>query len=164
MLAPDNLTLAQLHQVIQVAMGWHDDHRREFKIEGVRYGVPYPEFGDEVLDESRVRLSQLLGAGVRRFHYVYDFGDRWMRWMHVLEVEKTLPYEADQPYPVCLAGKRACPPEDVGGVWGYETFLEAIRDPSHPDHEFLLEWVGGEFDPEAFDIVEVNRVLASRSP
>ena len=86
----------------------------------------------------------------------YDFGDSWE---HELLVEKRLPLEAGKRYPVCLTGKRACPPEDCGGIWGYASLLEAIRDPEHPEHEEMLEWVGGEFDPEAFDLDEVNREL-----
>ena len=76
-----------------------------------------------------------------------------------LLIEKVLPYEAGQRYPVCLTGKRACPPEDCGGIWGYASFLDAIQDPQHPEHEEMLEWVGGEFEPEAFDLDEVNREL-----
>lgn len=80
--------------------------------------------------------------------YIYDFGDGWE---HRIESEKILPRDENIEYPICIAGKRACPPEDCGGIWGYKEFLEAIRDPEHENHEELLEWVGGEFDPEAFD-------------
>jgi hypothetical protein len=88
--------------------------------------------------------------------YEYDFGDSWE---HELLVEKILPPEPGVRYPLCLKGKGACPPEDVGGVWGYDSFLEAIADPKHPEHDDMLEWVGGEFDPEAFDLDEVNEAL-----
>ena len=91
-----------------------------------------------------------------RFLYEYDFGDSWI---HEILVEKILPPEPKKRYPVCLKGKRACPPEDVGGPWGYADFLEAIRDPDHPEHEEYLEWAGEDFDPEAFDLDEVNRAL-----
>ncbi|MGH9890728.1 MAG: plasmid pRiA4b ORF-3 family protein, partial [bacterium] len=90
--------------------------------------------------------------------YEYDFGDSWA---HDLVVEKILEPEPGAHYPVGLAGKRACPPEDCGGVWGYQTLLEAIRDPKHPEHEEMLEWVGGNFDPEAFDLEVVNQDLQS---
>jgi hypothetical protein len=80
--------------------------------------------------------------------YVYDFGDDWV---HKVVVEKVLPADPRISYPVCVAGKRACPPEDCGGVWGYREFLAAISDPDHPEHEEMLEWVGGAFDPEEFD-------------
>ena len=88
--------------------------------------------------------------------YEYDFGDSWE---HELLVEKILPRDEGKRYPVCLTGKRACPPEDCGGILGYASFLEAIRDPEHPEHDEMLEWVGGEFDPDIFDLDEVNREL-----
>lgn len=95
------------------------------------------------------------------FAYEYDFGDSWQ---HRIEVEKVLPPEPGVRYPRCLAGKRACPPEDVGGIFGYEEFLQAIRSPKHPEHEAMLEWAGGAFDPEAFDLQGVNEQLAHLGP
>ena len=96
--------------------------------------------------------------GVSRFRYEYDFGDDWQ---HELEVVKIGPPEPDQWYPTCLAGERACPPEDVGGVFGYAEFLEAIADPKHEEHDSCLTWIGGEFDPEAFDLKETNWLLGN---
>lgn len=157
-LVPDNLTLNQLHHVIQIAMGWYDSHLHEFNINNISYGAPDFEFMDDMADDRKVRLSQVIGKSTRRFRYVYDFGDDWE---HVIEIENVLPYEPERTYPVCLAGKRACPPEDVGGIWGYEAFLETIKDPSDPEYEEMLEWVGEDFDPEEFDINEVNDVFAS---
>jgi hypothetical protein len=101
----------------------------------------------------RVKLNKLVSAG-EKFLYEYDFGDDWE---HEILVENILPVE--QKLPICIKGKRACPPEDVGGIWGYETFLEAINDPQHPEHEMLTEWVGGSFDAEAFDLDQVNKAL-----
>jgi hypothetical protein len=80
--------------------------------------------------------------------YVYDFGDDWV---HRVVVEKVVRADPNVAYPCCIGGRRACPPEDCGGVWGYQEFLAAISDPHHPEHESMLEWAGGEFDPEAFD-------------
>ncbi len=88
--------------------------------------------------------------------YEYDVGDGWD---HEILLEKILEPEAKSRYPHCLTGKRHCPPEDIGGVWGYRTFLEAIGDPDHPEHDEYLEWVEDAFDPEAFDVEEVNRAL-----
>jgi hypothetical protein len=151
---PGNYTLAQMHAVLQVVMGWTNSHLHAFTVGGISFGHPDPELDFE--DERKVRLSQLVPEEKARFLYEYDFGDNWE---HVLEVEKILPPEPGAQYPVCLAGKRAGPPEDCGGVWGYADFLEAIRDPEHPEHEEMREWVGGEFDPEAFDREAINREL-----
>ena len=96
-----------------------------------------------------------------RFVYEYDFGDSWR---HIITVEKVLERQSGVRYPQVVAGKRACPPEDCGGVWGYQEFLEAIRDPEHPEHEAMLEWVGGAFGPEGFDLRAVNEGLANLGP
>lgn len=158
MLIPDNLTLQQLHIVIQIAMGWFDAHLHEFEIGGVSYGAPDQfEMMDHVVSEQKVKVSQVLGKGIKRFKYTYDFGDNWE---HVIEIEKVLPVEPDATYPVCLTGKRACPPEDVGGVWGYEGLLEVFADPNHPEYEELIDWIGDDFDSTEFDIEEVNAMLA----
>jgi hypothetical protein len=108
------------------------------------------------MDERRHRLSTAFSGQKSRFVYEYDFGDSWE---HGIVIEKILPPETGVKYPRCIAGKRACPPEDVGGVWGYAEFLEAIRDPAHEDHAASLEWVGEEFDPEAFLLEEINQEL-----
>jgi hypothetical protein len=89
--------------------------------------------------------------------YVYDFGDGWT---HVLTVEKVLAPEPGVRYPRCVSGRRACPPEDVGGPWGYDGFLEVMGDPNHPEHDERTKWAGGPFDPAAFDIDEVNEAMA----
>src|SRR5690606_6570539 len=91
-----------------------------------------------------------------RFSYVYDFGDNWT---HQLTVEKIVSAEAGVRYPRCVAGQGACPPEDVGGPWGYEEFQAALTDPSHPEHDERLEWAGGPFDPHHFDLAEADRAL-----
>jgi hypothetical protein len=104
-----------------------------------------------------VTLGQVAPREGLKFRYEYDFGDGWL---HQVLVEKVLPPEPGQSYPVCVKGRRACPPEDVGGMWGYQDFLEAIQDPNHEEHEEYLEWVGGEFDPEAFDLDGVNVALS----
>ena len=154
---PGEITLAGLHEVVQVAMGWTDSHLHEFDVDGARYGLPDPDWDTgEVVDEARVKLFRLLGQG-DRMNYVYDFGDGWT---HRLTVEKVLAAEPGVAYPRCVSGRRACPPEDVGGPWGYDGFLEAMADPAHPEHEQYREWVGGPFDPAAFDLDEVNEELA----
>jgi DNA invertase Pin-like site-specific DNA recombinase len=149
-------TLGKLHQIIQESMGWTNSHLHTFLIGGVEYGQPMPEYDFDVRNEQRVKLSQIVTGEKFKFLYIYDMGDSWE---HEVLVEKVLPADPQVRYPICLTGKRACPPEDCGGVGGYALFLEAIQDPEHPEHESLLEWVGGEFDPEAFDVDAVNRML-----
>lgn len=155
-LVPSDITFKKLHDILQVVMGWTDSHLHEFVVGGVRIGVPDPEYGDEdVRLESRVRLATLI-PNTKRFRYQYDFGDSWD---HDITIEKVLDPDPNQPYPHCVKGKRACPPEDVGGTWGYENFLEIMKDPTHPEYETYFIWSGGEFDPQAFDEADVNQVL-----
>lgn len=149
-------TLGKLHQIIQETMGWSDYHLHSFLIQGEEYGQPMPEEDVDVHNEQSVKLSRVVMREKFKFVYTYDFGDSWD---HEIVVEKVLPLDPQMSYPVCLTGKRACPPEDCGGVWGYTSFLEAIQDPSHSEHESMLEWVGGEFDPDAFDLDRVNQLL-----
>ena len=157
---PGNTTLLKLHDILQIVMGWEDYHLHMFTIEGTIYGDPADdEYGDlGTVDEARFKLNQVIHREGQRLSYEYDFGDSWD---HTLLVEKILLPQEGVRYPTCLKGKRACPPEDVGGVWGYENFLDAIRDPDHDEHEMYLTWIGGEFDPEAFDLAEVNIRLRS---
>jgi hypothetical protein len=160
-LAPADLTLAQFHNVLQVTMGWENSHLHEFRIGRQRFGVPDPEDrfmgGTGRIDERKVRLSDVLGEAGAKAEYTYDFGDNWE---HIIVVEKVLTPEPEVVYPVCTDGKRHGPPEDCGGLGGYHNFLEAIRDPAHEEHEEMLEWIGGGFDPEAFSVDHVNRRLA----
>jgi hypothetical protein len=149
-------TLAQLHRILQHVMGWEGAHLYQFVVGGREYGDPNMLEEMEGEDARRVTLATLVRGEKDQFHYEYDFGDGWD---HELRIEKVLPFEAGKRYPVCLTGKRACPPEDCGGIWGYASFLEAIHDPQHPEHEEMVAWVGGAFDSEAFDLDEVNREL-----
>ncbi|MCX5970444.1 MAG: plasmid pRiA4b ORF-3 family protein [Coprothermobacterota bacterium] len=149
-------SLYKLHKVIQAAMGWTDAHLHQFNIDGLSYSIPSSEDWQPVIDERRHKVIQIASREKRKFVYEYDFGDGWI---HNITVEKITPPEAGVKYPVCIGGKRACPPEDVGGVWGYSEFLAAIGDPSHEEHDSYLTWIGGEFDPEEFVLEETNRVL-----
>lgn len=155
-----NMTLARLHDVIQSVMGWEECHLHEFRTKRARYGPPYPDTGwdmdMETLDERKVKLCDVLSRPKEQMEYEYDFGDGWL---HRLRVEKVGPPDPGVRYPVCLAGKLACPPEDCGGVWGYAHLLEALADPDHEQHDELMEWVGGEFDPAAFDLEVINKIL-----
>jgi hypothetical protein len=156
LLVSSDTSLSQLHQIIQTAMGWWDSHLHQFIVGDVYYGVPSPDAWYEVKDEHRAKLNQIAPQEKAKFVYEYDFGDDWR---HAILVEKILPPDPAKKLPVCIKGKHACPPEDVGGIWGYETFLEAIADPEHEEHDSYLEWVGGAFDPASFDIDAINEQL-----
>jgi len=144
---PGGYTLDRLHRVIQLAMGWQDCHLHSFEITGVQYGVPDPDGLLEMRDELDTRLDSVAGKDAR-FTYTYDFGD-W--WEHEILVEDVLVSAPDERYPVCVAGAGDCPPEDVGGVYGYERFLEATSDPQHKDHEATMEWFGNRLLGRDFD-------------
>ena len=158
---PDSFTLKQMHRVIQLAMGWQDSHLHDFTVSGKRYGERDPEDEEIVIDERTVRLRDLPLSIGGCLGYTYDFGDNWR---HQVIIEKVLAPDPELTYPVCIAGERSAPPEDVGGAGGYADLLEAIANPEHEDHDANLEWVGGRFDPEAFSVTEVNDRLRRRLP
>ncbi len=155
---PETYTFWDLHVAIQDAMGWDDSHLHEFQIINpstaapVNIGTLNEDSWRDVLPEEKQEIADYFSAENPFAHYVYDFGDNWE---HEIRLEKILPRE-DIRYPVCIGGKRACPPEDCGGIWGYEELLEVIKDPNHKEYEEMLEWVGEEFDPEHFDAKEVT--------
>jgi hypothetical protein len=154
---PGNVTLAELHSILQTVMCWFDSHLHDFEINGVEYGVPDEEwaYDEKVRDESKVRLNKVASEGTK-IRYTYDFGDNWR---HDVIVEKVGPAEDGVRYPRCLAGKRATPPEDVGGDYGYAEFCEAMADPKHPEHEHYRQWIGRDWDPEFFEVASVNEAL-----
>jgi hypothetical protein len=156
LLVPGDATLAKLHVILQVAMGWEDYHLHAFRIGKVRYGLADDEddFGPPEIDETTITIAEAF-AKERKGFYDYDFGDSWE---HEIVVEETTS-SAPLVFAVCLDGKRACPPEDSGGTWGYANLLEALGDPEHEEHEEYLEWAGEDFDPEAFDLAAVNASL-----
>ena len=158
LLVPADIKLPKLHQCLQLAMGWTDSHLHQFKVGETHYGIPDPEWPElEMLDERRIRLCDLIGEAQRELGYEYDFGDGWeLR----IVLEQAEPPNEFMRYPLCTAGERACPPEDVGGVPGYEEFLKTIVDPKHEEYGQSLLWAGaGAFDPEGFDLNAVNRAL-----
>jgi len=156
LLVSADMTLGELHDVIQVAMGWNDCHLHLFESGGESYGTPHPDDFEDVHDERRVMLGKVAPGEKSKLRYQYDFGDSWD---HSILVEKVLDPDPSAHYPSCIKGVRHCPPEDCGGIWGYDSFLEAIADPKHPEHKEMLDWIGGEFDPEAFDLEETNAQL-----
>ena len=154
-LVPSDVTLADLHEVIQQAMGWDNCHMHVFSMGGQEYGSPDPELGHA--SDKKVLLSQVLTGPGDRLRYTYDFGDDWE---HDIVLEETRTAAPEETYPSCVAGKGACPPEDCGGAWGYANLKEILADPAHEEHQDMLEWLGldaGEdFDPKQFSVAEVN--------
>ena len=151
--------LDRLHDVLQGLMGWTDSHLHQFIVgkKPIYYGIPDPDhMGPETVDEQPVRLREILPRKGSKILYEYDFGDGWM---HEIQVDEVRPKPRKFLGASCEGGARACPPEDCGGASGYAEFLEALKDPKHEQHEELLEWIGGKFDPEAFDREKTNRAL-----
>ena len=160
-------TLDQLHEHIQTAMGWTNSHLHHFRIGGVLYGDPLlmgDNFGEMAYQDSTTTLlSEILprDGTPMTIEYEYDFGDGWR---HEISFEGRPLAESKGRYPACLDGEGACPPEDVGGVWGYGDFLESIADPDHEEHDELLQWAGGHFDPEAFSPAAATRRMKQGLP
>jgi hypothetical protein len=161
LLVPSDMTLGKLHQVLQIAMGWWDCHLHDFRIGEEHFGMPDPDEDPmglpPTINERTVRLFNVLGGRGAKAIYTYDFGDTWE---HTVAVEKVLPPDPGVAYPMCTGGRRRCPPEDCGGPYGYHNLLKTLGDPANEEHESMLEWVGGSFDPEAFSVEEVNQRLA----
>jgi hypothetical protein len=144
---PLTIPLDHLHLVLQAAMGWENYHLYEFRVRDTRWGIPTPEmdFGDGPLDAKKTRLIDVLqDFGVKSFKYVYDFGDDWR---HSIRVGRTTDAVSGVAYPRLVEAVGHCPPEDVGGSWGYEEFLKVLADPDHEEYAERMEWAGGPFDP-----------------
>lgn len=156
-----SINLRRLHDVIQAAMGWTQSHLYQFEVGDKDIGEPDGEDVLPLQSAKRTQLRRIAPDAGATFSYLYDFGDGWQ---HQIVVEQVLPPEDGAHYPRCLAGKRACPPEDCGGVWGYEHLLLVLRNRRHPEYKELKEWVGGSFDAEAFDLQAVNEALAHLGP
>jgi hypothetical protein len=156
---PADITLHQLHQIIQIVMGWLDGHLHEFEIDGKVYSDPDLNDCESDLDENGYTLSEILVPSLKKFRYNYDFGDYWQ---HTIAVEESSS-DKTVPVPRVLKGRRCCPPEDCGGVYGYSELLEIIADPSHKRHREIIDWLGPEFHPDEFLIDDVNADLAGMS-
>ena len=160
LLAPSDVSLRRLHGIVQKAMGWTNSHLHFFQVDGRQFGRPDPDGELYFEDDSRFRLRTMLIAPGDTMAYKYDFGDSWR---HTILLEEIVAADRRAPGVQCIAGARACPPEDCGGIPGYQAFLEAVLDPFHPEHRQMREWIGGRFDPEAFDIASINRKLSTSS-
>lgn len=146
---PENYTFWDLHVAIQNIMPWYGGHMHAFYVNKPLTGERI-DLGD---DETEKNISEWLNMTNRRASYIYDFGDYWD---HQILLEKILPREEGVEYPLCIKGKRACPPEDCGSIPGYQELLEIIKDPDHEEYEEMIGWLGGKFDPEHFDPKEVD--------
>ncbi len=161
-LVRDDVNLGLLHAIIQVAMGWTNSHLHMFFIGHERYSDPEFELNDKsannmmVKDENKITLAQV-AVNSNAFEYEYDFGDSWR---HKIAIEKMgLDAAGFQGFAICTAGERACPPEDCGAPPGFANLLEVIKNPDHAEYESMMEWLGGEFDPEAFDVQLTTQYL-----
>jgi hypothetical protein len=159
LLLPADLLLSDLHKILQTTMGWTNGHLHQF-VHGKDYFEP-PAPEGEIWDHygtnyTDFALNFFLKKTGDKMVYEYDFGDGWE---HEIKLEKILPFAAETLLPQCIAGKRACPPEDSGGVWGYEQMLKVLKNPKHPEYEMYREWLPGGFDPEFLDIEEINQLL-----
>ena len=151
------VTLERLHHILQAVMGWTDSHMHGFRQPAASpSGARRRLFAIESADEKATRVADVLRRPKDKLFYEYDFGDSWE---HEILLEKIIRRPPSERYPVVVAGRRACPPEDVGGLSGYYHFLEAVKDAKHPDHEEMVEWAGEGFDPAAFDMQAVNRMF-----
>jgi hypothetical protein len=149
---PLSMSFKGLHDAIQAAFLWFDYHLWEFEFDGRRYGIPFDDDdifgGEKTFKADGARLTNLRTSGVTEFLYVYDMGDNWE---HHIELVKLFKADPKTRLPRFVDGKTRRPPEDVGGVPGFEMFLEALSDPDHEEHQHLLDWHGGPFDPDDID-------------
>lgn len=162
-LVDETSTLADLHSIIQQVMGWTNSHLHQFTIHGECYD-PNPEDEDmhtEAKDEHDYTISQLMSYKVKKFDYDYDFGDGWR---HTIIFEHIDPKDPAKKYPLCIQGERSCPPEDVGGPHGYLSMLIILRGPKSAEKDRYIEWLGGSFSPDEFDLKKANRGLAKILP
>jgi hypothetical protein len=155
---PVDIALESLHLVIQIAMGWQNCHLYEFRTPQGGWSNTDPDFGmPDALSAEETALAELLRrGGAKTFRYHYDFGDDWE---HTVKVEAVTEMAAGTRYPRLLQAKRACPPEDCGGPWGYVAYLAALSDPEHEQHEEMKDWYGADFDPTVVDEVAIRKQL-----
>jgi len=157
-LVQSDIKLPDLHKAIQTVMGWTNSHLHQFIIDGKFYAEPDDESFAEIIDYRKIRLNKVLTEEKQTINYEYDFGDGWE---HTITLEKILT-DSTQKYPVCLEGKRSCPPEDCGGPYAYDDLLKVISNPEDEEYTEMIEWLGDGFDPEYFDKEDINDLLKER--
>jgi hypothetical protein len=158
-----DITLAELSGVLEAAMGWLGGHLHGFDVNGVQYQQPDLEDGmfEPPEDETKHRVGEVLADTDAKMRWDYDFGDGWE---HKIEVEAIEPQDPTIAYPRCITGRRACPPEDCGGIWGFAELLDAIADKTHPRHDELSEWLPIDYDPSHFAAAEITNDMRSPRP
>jgi len=155
----NDVTLSRLHSILQIVMGWTDSHLHQFLAGQIYYREPDPEYGEDHKDDRRTRLSRVLRRPKDAMVYEYDFGDGWE---HIVVLARIVEPVPGTQYPVILAAEGACPPEDVGGIGGYNQFLQTMANPCHPEHREMMAWWGGPFDRNLYDIGARNEALMRR--
>jgi hypothetical protein len=172
MVVPGAISLHTLHKMLQVVMGWENAHVYLFRLsineKTTVYGLPDPEWegaGMRIRDSRRTKLDATVWAEWLQLTYEYDLGDSWMHQISIERIEHLAEEEVREDalwiMPRCLAGERACPPEDAGGIGGYAGLLEALDNPKHSEYQHLRQWAGISYDPELFSVQQVNSALAN---
>lgn len=154
-----DMKLPDLHKVIQTVMGWSNSHLHQFIAGNNFYSLPDDDSFTESIDYRKIKLSQILAKEKQSIVYEYDFGDGWE---HKIVLEKIL-HNHEQKLPLCIDGKRNCPPEDCGGPGGYENLLEIISDPGNEEYDEMIDWLGDDFDPDYFNIEVINDMLKEKN-
>ena len=155
-LVPSQLNLEDLHHVIQTAMGWQNTHLHQFIANQQLYGINDDEINHYENDERDYTIAELLSDPKKWIRYEYDFGDSWL---HKIELKTILPANEQNKKIRCIKGKRACPPEDCGGIWGYNDLLENLAHANLEEKREIYSWLGEDFDPEYFNIKQINESL-----
>ena len=150
-----DITLVDFHKIIQTTMGWSNSHLHQFE-KGREYYAPKDFELEDAIDSKKIKLTSLLKTEKDKIKYEYDFGDGWE---HDIVLEKILPFDKTINLPSCIKGNGNCPPEDCGGVWGYADLLKIISNPKNKEYNEMIEWLGEGFDPDYFDIEEINEML-----
>jgi len=155
---PADIRLDRLHATLQAALGWTDSHLWEFRARDVGWGIPDPDWPDGPLDARKTTLWKALeDTGAKTLTYLYDFGDGWEHTVKILRFDDAA---SGRKYPVLIEAAGRCPPEDIGGPWGYGDFLDAIADPDHEQHDDMTEWYGDDFDPQDVPLDDLNAAVA----
>ena len=162
-MVPSNISISDFHKILQTAMGWTNSHLHQFIADRQHYEPPTPEdefwesFGEDYIG---LTLDDFLEEENDKITYEYDFGDGWE---HTIKLEQIVSDDKNTELPKCIAGAMACPPEDCGGIGGFQEFKKIIKDPKHPNHDSYLEWIGGSYDPETFDKEQINKSLSDKN-